>query len=62
MQDIVIGRHRDTDDRIAWFLGVKRYDAALALAEADPTLPRSTVATVVQVRASTIGGTVLVQH
>lgn len=31
----MIGRHRDMEDRISWCLAVGRYEAALALAEAD---------------------------
>lgn len=48
-QDIVIGRHRDTEDRISWLLGAGRFEAALALAEADSSLPRAVFETVVQV-------------
>jgi hypothetical protein len=49
LQDIVVGRHRDVEDRISWFLGVRRFEAALTLAEADRSLNSSVWETVVQV-------------
>jgi hypothetical protein len=53
VQDIVIGRHRDTEDRISWLLSAGRFEAALALAEADSSLPRAVFDTVVQVCGAT---------
>jgi hypothetical protein len=50
LQDIVIGRHRDMEDRISWCLAVGRYEAALSLAEADRTTTDELWGTVVQVR------------
>lgn len=49
VQDIVVGRHRDTEDRISWFLGAGQFEAALAIAEADRSLPTAVYDTVVQV-------------
>jgi hypothetical protein len=49
LQDIVIGRHRDIEDRISWCLAVGRYEAALSLAEADRTTTEELWGTVVQV-------------
>lgn len=49
MQDIVIGRHRDMEDRISWCLAVGRYEAALSLAEADRTTTQELWDSVVQV-------------
>jgi hypothetical protein len=49
LQDIVIGRHRDMEDRISWCLAVGRYESALQLAEADRTTTQELWDTVVQV-------------
>eukprot|EP00775_Hariotina_reticulata_P006761 gene6761-6978_t len=47
-KDIVVGRHRDVEDRISWFLGARRFEAALTLAEADRSLNSGVWETVVQ--------------
>lgn len=38
-QDIVIGRYRDVEDRISWFLEHRRFESALKLAERERGLP-----------------------
>lgn len=50
----MVGRHRDTEDRISWFLAAGQFEAALAIAEADRSLPRTVWDTVVQVNRISI--------
>lgn len=50
-QDIVIGRHRDIEDRISWCLAAGRFEAALSLAEADRNTRQEVWDAVAQVRA-----------
>ncbi len=48
LQDIVIGRYRDAQDRIAWLLAHRRFEEALSLAEADRSLPATLYEAAVQ--------------
>jgi hypothetical protein len=41
-QDVVVGRPRDGDDRVAWLLDHHRFDKALAVLESDRGLKAST--------------------
>lgn len=49
MQDIVIGRFRDPQDRVTWFLEHRRFEEALQLAESDASLPAALYDAAVQV-------------
>lgn len=42
VQDVVVGRPRDGDDRVAWLLDHRRFDKALAVLETDRGLKPST--------------------
>ena len=42
LQDIVVGRPRDGDDRVAWLLEHRRFDKALEILETDKTLRPAT--------------------
>ncbi len=41
-QDVVVGRPRDGDDRVAWLLDHGRFDKALAVLDTDRGLKAST--------------------
>ncbi len=41
-QDVVVGRPRDGDDRVAWLLDHKRFDKALAVLDTNRGLKAST--------------------
>eukprot|EP00798_Chlamydomonas_sp_ICE-L_P008222 gene8222-1488_t len=40
-KDILVGRTRDSEDRITWLLARKRFEEALLIAEADRSLPHA---------------------
>jgi len=42
LQDVVVGKPRDGDDRVAWLLDHQRFDAALSVLETDTGLKKST--------------------
>jgi len=46
LQDVVVGKPRDGDDRVAWLLDHQRFDAALSVLETDKGLKKSTHAQV----------------
>ena len=46
MQDVVVGKPRDGDDRVAWLLDHRRFDKALSVLETDRGLKKSTHAQV----------------
>ena len=46
MQDVVVGKPRDGDDRVAWLLDHQRFDKALSVLETDRGLKKSTHAQV----------------
>ena len=41
-QDVVVGRPRDGDDRVAWLLDHGRFDKALSVLDTDRGLKAST--------------------
>ena len=53
-QDVVVGRPRDGDDRVAWLLDHKRFTHALRVVESDPTLRPATLNEVRQLFAGLI--------
>ena len=48
VQDIIVGRPRDGDDRIAWLLEHQRFQRALDIIEKEPTLRAATRAQTVE--------------
>lgn len=46
LQDVVVGKPRDGDDRVAWLLDHQRFDKALSVLETDRGLKKSTHAQV----------------
>ena len=54
-QDIVIGRYRDTEDRISWFLEHRQFETALQVAERERGLPPVVWETTVQVNDGGVG-------
>ena len=46
MQDVVVGKPRDGDDRVVWLLDHQRFDKALSVLETDKGLKKSTHAQV----------------
>jgi hypothetical protein len=46
LQDVVVGKPRDGDDRVAWLLDHQRFDKALSVLETDKGLKKSTHAQV----------------